>query len=187
MSFHDGSRDGAAGKRKERPPSLSLTSEEHNVVDDNGDNPRPSLGSITSNSSLDPYYFTATLQRPIIPSSTPEPKPTSSATMTPKPLQDPKTPGVNPGSIDRAGLVGVGDLTTPRWTSRAEFNLKTPVWHTSEQDVPEMDEEGEQLPQHEPQAPDNAQDPEDNEVDRSSPWTIEAVDESDTNERSSYV
>lgn len=187
MSFHDGSRDGAAGKRKERPPSLSLTSEEHNVVDDNGDNPRPSLGSITSNSSLDPYYFTATLQRPIIPSSTPEPKPTSSATMTPKPLQDPKTPGVNPGSIDRAGLVGVGDLTTPRWTSRAEFNLKTPVWHASEQDVPEMDEEGEQLPQHEPQAPDNAQDPEDNEVDRSSPWTIEAVDESDTNERSSYI
>ena len=107
--------------------------------------------------------------------------------MTSKPPQDPKTPGANPGSIDRAGLVGVGDLTTPRWTSRADFNLKTPVWQGSEQDVPEMDEEIEHLAQHEPQAPGNAQDPEDNELDRSSPWTIEAVDESDTNELSSYV
>lgn len=109
--------------------------------------------------------------------------------MTVKPSQVPKTPGINPGSIDRTGLVGVGDLTTPRWTSRADFNPKTPVWQASEHDVPEMpemDEDVEHLAQHEPQAPDNAQDPEDNEVDRSSPWTIEAVDE-DTNELSSYV
>ena len=107
--------------------------------------------------------------------------------MTSKPPQDPKTPGVNPSSIDRAGLVGVIDLTMPRWTSRSDFDLDTPIWQGSEQDVPEMEEEIEHLAQHEPQAPGNAQDPEDSELDRSSLWTIEAVDELDTNELSSYV
>jgi hypothetical protein len=43
MSFHDGgTRD--SGRRKERPPSLSLGSHEHQVVDD-VDNPRPSVCS----------------------------------------------------------------------------------------------------------------------------------------------
>jgi dual specificity tyrosine-phosphorylation-regulated kinase 2/3/4 len=111
----------------------------------------------------------------------------SSATITPKPPPDPKTPNINPSSIDRAGLVGVGDLTTPRWTSRKDYNFKSPVWQSSELDVPEMDEDSEHLAQHGPTAADKVQDPEDNEVDRGSPWTIEAVDESDTNELSSYV
>jgi len=50
-----------------------------------------------------------------------------------------------------------------------------------------MDEDSEHLVQHGTTAADKVQDPEDNEVDRGSPWTIEAVDESDTNELSSYV
>jgi hypothetical protein len=83
--------------------------------------------------------------------------------------------------------VGVGDLTTPRWTSRKDYNFKSPVWQSSELDVPEMDEDSEHLAQHGSTAADKVQDPEDNEVDRGSPWTIEAVDESDTNELSSYV
>ena len=48
-----------------------------------------------------------------------------------------------------------------------------------------MDEDSEHLAKHQPTAADNTQDPD--EFDRSSPWTIEAVDESDTNELSSYV
>src|SRR6266699_3216518 len=34
---------------------------------------------------------------------------------SPSPLPDPLTPARNPASIDRRALVGVGELTTPRW------------------------------------------------------------------------
>lgn len=183
MNYNEGAtRDG--GKRKERPPSLTLSSQEHGGTQGASDHPRPSLGSINSHSSLDPYYFTATIARPVI-SSTPEPRPEPNIPPTSsygdiEPAQEPKTPATHPGSIDRAGLVGVGDLTTPRWTSRTDVSSRNHPWRSLDFDLVPPKEDSEPL------APQGAQE-QDNDVDRSSPWTIEAVDESDTNEMPSYI
>ena len=87
----------------------------------------------------------------------------------------------HPSAIDRGGLVGVGDLTTPRWTSRADIDSKSNPWRSLDFDLAPPKEDSEHL------APQEVEQEQDNEVDRSSPWTIEAVDESDTNEMPSYV
>lgn len=70
----------------------------------------------------------------------------------------PSTPARDPASIDRRGLVGVGDLTTPRWANR-EGDFGEWRTNTTNQDEPE-------LPSH---ASDEESDP-------GSPWTIEAID-----------
>lgn len=74
---------------------------------------------------------------------------------------EPVTPARDPATIDRRGLVGVGELTTPRWTrsehssgGEAVFDLET-VGEAFEVVVPEATRD-------------------DDEPD--SPWTIEAVD-----------
>lgn len=90
-----------------------------------------------------------------------------------------------PGTIDRAGLIGVGDLATPRWTSRTERVDSSKAWGAFENNVQEVSEDNEGFVYHQSLA-DALEEPQDNDVDRSSPWTIEAVDESDTNEPS-YV
>ncbi|PVF99135.1 hypothetical protein CPB86DRAFT_784142 [Serendipita vermifera] len=187
MAFHDG-RPRDAGKRKDRPPSLTFGSHDHDSVNEHGDNPRPSLGSMTSQSTLDPYYFTATIAAPVI-SSTPEPPMpqtnSASTAMNPPIPNEPKTPAINPSSIDRGGLIGVGDLTTPRWTSRANLTGRSQPRQDGLSGPSEMEEnedgstiEAFTIASHDQQ---------DNDIDRSSPWTIEAVDESDTNEPSSYI
>ena len=75
----------------------------------------PPPRSASASSSFDPYYFTA---------HTPDvPQPTL-ATVHPAPrtpemrrhVTEPITPARDPASIDRRGLVGVGELATPRWT-----------------------------------------------------------------------
>lgn len=113
--------------RRDRPPALHLDSSDslqrnppQSLVDDPvspsilapppplTDSERaPSEGSVAS-SSLDPYYF-----------SVPEP-----ASTTPDPTLEraPITPAKDPASINRRGLVGVGELTTPRWASRESIN-----------------------------------------------------------------
>lgn len=75
-------------KRRDRPPALEI---DH--VDSEFD-PISLSRSTSATSSLDPYYFGA--------SESPAP-----------PLPLPATPARD---IDRRGLVGVGELTTPRWT-----------------------------------------------------------------------
>lgn len=135
------------------------------------------------------------MQRPLI-SSTPEPEPTAAPAVAPATTttgtthftnyNEPKSPGSHPSTIDRAGLVGVGDLTTPRWTTRAEITSKSQPWKGSDHPMPGVDEDIEHIVPLEP-IPDATQDQQETDVDRSSPWTIEAVDESDTNEPSSYV
>lgn len=71
-------------------------------------------------------------------------------------VSDPVTPARDPAGIDRRGLVGVGELATPRWTRapRADdedlFTRPEPLEEEAE-DLDELD------------SPD-------------SPWTIEAVD-----------
>ncbi|KAG8830934.1 hypothetical protein FRC17_004043 [Serendipita sp. 399] len=146
------------------------------------------MGSFNSQSSLDPYYFTATIPRPII-SSTPEPVPvihgTASQHVNPETSYEPKTPSSHPSTIDRAGLIGVGELTTPRWSSRTEFNSRSTPWKSLDFGMLKLDEDNERVASKEPE-PEPSQE-QDNDLDRSSPWTIEAVDESDTNEPSYIV
>lgn len=130
-------------------------SEEEQPVD--SDYPQSRAGSATS--SLDPYYFG--IQSP---SDSPVPPlPTSGAfsirTPNRSPLQEPYTPAKDPSSIDRRGLVGVGELTTPRWTrnEQAERTAASVDDNEDYQIVASGNENDEQ------DVPD-------------SPWTIEAVD-----------
>jgi len=80
------------------------------------------------------------------------------------PHHDPVTPGKDPATIDRRGLVGVGELATPRW-ARGPRNDEIEI----EERVEEVDEEDDEgivaitAEQMEKDMPD-------------SPWTIEAVD-----------
>ncbi|KAF9472607.1 hypothetical protein BDN70DRAFT_886832 [Pholiota conissans] len=118
----------------------------------------------SATSSLDPYYFgiQSESDSPI----PPMPPPPMFLSTTPDPtLQiEPVTPARNPASIDRRGLVGVGELATPRWTREdreSEFETH-----------PSTETEGYDLVV-----------PEDIEEDQpDSPWTIEAVD-GETSER----
>ncbi|KAF9239619.1 hypothetical protein BU15DRAFT_74473 [Melanogaster broomeanus] len=122
-------------------------------------------GSATS--SLDPYYFGA--QSPSDSPTTQFPEPsflsTTPETRIPHELLSPLTPARDPANIDRQGLVGVGELATPRWdrsVRRAEEN------HRDEDDnvldvLQEEDSAEVMVPEIEHDGPD-------------SPWTIEAVD-----------
>ncbi|KAJ3990107.1 hypothetical protein F5890DRAFT_881075 [Lentinula detonsa] len=132
------------------------------------DYPQSRAGSATS--SLDPYYFGIRS-----PSDSPVPPlPTSGAftSRTPdrSPLQEPYTPAKDPSSIDRRGLVGVGELTTPRWTRTEQAGEWRPA------SVDESDN-------YQIVAPENEVDEQDM---PDSPWTIEAVD-GETSEREDLV
>lgn len=97
--------------------------------------------SASVSSALDPYYFG-------IPES-PDRQPTHpSITPDRPPVADPVTPARNPAAIDRRGLVGVGELATPRWVREPSSDAS-------------LDED--QVNRPEDDAPD-------------SPWTIEAID-----------
>jgi len=120
----------------------------------------PSISRSTSTtSSLDPYYFGIRS-----PSDSPVPPlPTGlihlSSTPDQRPVQDPVTPARDPAAIDRRGLVGVGELATPRWT-RIEYR--------SDLETPDNADEGAEF---DVLAAEVTQDDEPD-----SPWTIEAVD-----------
>jgi len=122
----------------------------------------PVSRSASASSSLDPYYFG--LQSPTD-SPVPILSPFSQSATTPdQPLiNEPITPARNPANIDRRGLVGVGELATPRWTRNERTS------DTDESDLQShFDIAVESLL---PDLPDNAHDDEPD-----SPWTIEAVD-----------
>ncbi|KAF8507320.1 hypothetical protein BU17DRAFT_78128 [Hysterangium stoloniferum] len=107
-----------------------------------------STGSVGS-SSLDPYYF-----------SVPDPN----STTTPDPTHElaPITPARDPSTIDRRGLVGVGELATPRWATReGDHGPWTSGPPSDPGDVPDQPVE----------IADEAQ-----ESGPDSPWTIEAID-----------
>lgn len=131
------------------------------TVESESDVPR----STSATSSLDPYYFT-------IPSRDHSPAPPR-ANATPSALvnesllsTEPSTPAKDPASIDRKGLVGVGELFTPRWT-RSENNLPEfvegqpplPIDKVTDQELVEADGKA--------GSDDDG---------RGSPWTIEAID-----------
>ena len=76
--------------------------------------------------------------------------------------QEPSTPARDPASIDRNDLVGVGELLTPRWPRlpSSEESLSRPP-------RPEREDAKQGASYEEASDDDN---------DRDSPWTIEAVD-----------
>ncbi len=69
------------------------------------------------------------------------------------PPSEPYTPARDPALIDRNGLIGVGELHTPRWSKSASYSFN----------VPRREDEGVSSPPVE--APDDR---------RGTPWTIEA-------------
>ncbi|KAF9452805.1 hypothetical protein P691DRAFT_659930 [Macrolepiota fuliginosa MF-IS2] len=119
----------------------------------------PPSRSASASSSLDPYYFGFPS-----PSDSPLPSlpplPQTASTPDQLPINEPITPARNPANIDRRGLVGVGELATPRWTrsERAGETDDGDCFSPSFDDVEVLGNE----------------DPRDDESD--SPWTIEAVD-----------
>ncbi|KAF6764958.1 CMGC/DYRK/DYRK2 protein kinase [Ephemerocybe angulata] len=138
--------------------NISVSLAEGGPSQSNEDEP-PRSASVSS--SLDPYYFGI---------GSPSDSPTHSALHTSHHLsvtpdhpflhEPPQTPARNPASIDRRGLVGVGELTTPRW-SKAD----TPYYEVSVDEV-------ESYQAH-------VRDDDDDEGGRDapdSPWTIEAID-----------
>ncbi|KAG6878758.1 hypothetical protein C0993_008057 [Termitomyces sp. T159_Od127] len=142
-----------------QPPSLHVSPAQEEPPSDH-DYPVSRSTSVTS--TLDPYYFG--IRSPTDSPAPPLPSATLSLSVTPEQRHviDPVTPARDPAAIDRRGLVGVGELTTPRWT-RTEYQqpeppLPVPGTLKDAEDyqvvVPEDAEED---------APD-------------SPWTIEAVD-----------
>ncbi|KAF8558429.1 hypothetical protein OG21DRAFT_1595333 [Imleria badia] len=117
----------------------------------------------SSTSSLDPYYFGAQspsdspAQYTSMPSVTPETRIHSDSS--------PLTPARDPANIDRNGLVGVGELATPRWGKLIRHAHEN---QADDDDNPldilqEEDSAEAVLSNIEPDSPD-------------SPWTIEAVD-----------
>ncbi|KAF9027122.1 hypothetical protein BDZ89DRAFT_1160940 [Hymenopellis radicata] len=112
-----------------------------------------------SSVSLDPYYFTTQS-----PSDSPYPPPLPSLRATPenRSFNEPVTPARDPSTIDRRGLVGVGELATPRWTRSAgnssdeRISIPEPVLETEPYQVIDAAEVEDDVPD--------------------SPWTIEAVD-----------
>lgn len=120
-------------------------------------------GSVSS--SLDPYYFGIQTPAGSPAQQFPEPgfPPMTPETRNPN---EPVTPGRDPANIDRMGLVGVGELATPRWGKIQR--------HTHDEDTDAHNEEihGDVLEE-------DATELVIDEVDKDgpdSPWTIEAVD-----------
>ncbi|KZT69063.1 hypothetical protein DAEQUDRAFT_302437 [Daedalea quercina L-15889] len=120
--------------------------------------------SPSATSSLDPYYFSVQS-----PSESPVPSlpvshslPKTPEMRTPR---EPVTPGRDPAAIDRRGLVGVGELATPRW-------VRGP--RRDEVEIDEQLDEVEEEPSH---VEDGIVmvDEVDNDL-PDSPWTIEAID-----------
>lgn len=111
-------------------------------------------------SSLDPYYFGIGS-----PSDSPtHPLPSASSThlsITPDRTfaSEPTTPARNPASIDRRGLVGVGELATPRWSKNDSSYYEVSAEEVEHYQIPVREDEDEE----QDDAPD-------------SPWTIEAID-----------
>ncbi|THG99046.1 hypothetical protein EW026_g3243 [Hermanssonia centrifuga] len=86
------------------------------------------------------------------------------------PFRDPVTPGKDPASIDRRGLVGVGELTTPRWARgerRDEIEIDEQVDEVDEDELAEVI--GEEVDGHREELEEEVDVPD-------SPWTIEAID-----------
>lgn len=122
---------------------------------------QPISRSTSTMSGLDPYYFG--IQSPSDSPVPPLPTSTAQPSSTPEHRLafEPVTPARDPAAIDRRGLVGVGELATPRWTRAIEY---------TGQDDPDVHLEVEKGDCEEVVIDEAEEDEPD------SPWTIEAVD-----------
>ncbi|KAI0303440.1 hypothetical protein B0F90DRAFT_1935362 [Multifurca ochricompacta] len=177
--------DKSPSKRKDRPPALEIVnpasasassshfSDRHPSMentkshveqlhaDQSNDDLHAHLPSrpTSATSSLDPYYFSvhSPSGSPVPP--LPDPPHLSKTPETRPVTHEPITPHKDPSKIDRRVLHGLGELATPRWT-RSVANR--------EDDQDEL----------EPPLPEEPE-----EVESDSPWTIEAIDGEDDEER----
>ncbi|KAL4249574.1 protein kinase superfamily protein [Abortiporus biennis] len=179
--------DKGRAKRRDKPPALEFTDpkaasdgdlayvrdraadvQQPRLHVSHADNHRHESGSDlprspSATSSLDPYYFGVHT-----PSESPPVPPLPSTGLLPRTpdlalTNDPITPNKDPALIDRRGLVGVGELATPRWTRnerRHEVDVEDPVDEVQEDEG--WVDTGVDI-DREKDMPD-------------SPWTIEAVD-----------
>ncbi|KAH9174261.1 hypothetical protein EDB89DRAFT_2150999 [Lactarius sanguifluus] len=180
--------DKSPPKRKDRPPALEIpntsTSPSHlpdrrpsaedttksHIEQLHHDQPNDDLHahlpsrSTSATSSLDPYYFSvhSPSGSPIPP--LPDPPNLSKTPETRPATHDPVTPHRDPSKIDRRVLHGLGELATPRWTRT----------------VASRDDDAHGLDQDELDPP-LPEEPE--EIDSDSPWTIEAIDGEEDEER----
>lgn len=142
-----------------RPFPRAHTTGEH-LLETDAEQPR----SASATSSLDPYYFS--VQTPAV-SPIPAVPTVHNTLKTPEMRShvEPVTPGKDPASIDRRGLVGVGELATPRWVRaprKEEIEIDDQVDEIQEEELDDGFVEVAALDM-EMDLPD-------------SPWTIEAVD-----------
>lgn len=143
-----------------------------------GDKTRPT--SVAS-SEFDPYYFSMpspnqSRRASLAPEDqyvNPDPAPETQATVKARnrlsqnrtSLLIPETPIRDPGAIDRRALIGVGELATPRWTvtrdsravSHGHYDINA---HRSDDRHAQAHTPSEEVP--------------------ASPWTIEAIEASDS-------
>lgn len=179
--------DKSPPKRKDRPPALEIlnasTSPSHlpdrhpsaedtkpHVEQLHHDQSNDDLHahlpsrSTSATSSLDPYYFSvhSPSNSPIPP--LPDPPNLSRTPETRPATHDPVTPHRDPSKIDRRVLHGLGELATPRWTRTVA---------SRDDDARGLDQDELDLPL--PEEPE--------EIDSDSPWTIEAIDGEEDEER----
>lgn len=122
--------------------------------------------SASATSSLDPYYFGLGT-----PSDSPAPpQPAAHLSLrTPEisSFQEPTTPGKDPAAIDRRGLVGVGELATPRWARGQRRDPVDVVDRLDEGEEEDLDADANEIFTDAREKDSDLPD---------SPWTIEAID-----------
>ncbi|KAG5645025.1 hypothetical protein DXG03_007204 [Asterophora parasitica] len=156
LRYGQGKHNGELNHLVQNPSvHVSLAEEEPPTEQD------PAVSRSASATSSLAYYFE--VRSPLDSPVPPLPTGTVNLSTTPehRHISEPVTPARDPAGIDRRGLVGVGELATPRWTRTEKQEDEPPLPGTSKEEeeyevvvVPEDAEED---------VPD-------------SPWTIEAVD-----------
>ncbi|KAI5124025.1 hypothetical protein M0805_003856 [Coniferiporia weirii] len=137
-------------------PSLYIPSVNELSTESETDFPR----STSATSSLDPYYFSVPSQ-----DESPIPPLPENDGEESRLFQEPLTPVRDPSLIDRNGLVGVGELLTPRWPMVSTCVQRDPAAAVADDTEEDMGRSG-----------NYGKDTSDDDDDRGSPWTIEAID-----------
>ncbi|KAF8078194.1 CMGC/DYRK/DYRK2 protein kinase [Lyophyllum atratum] len=144
-------------KKKDRPPALDIPDDERKASSD---------GELRYEQGMDNGHLNRKAQQILQVPPLPTGPLNLSSTPDQRQIYEPVTPARDPAAIDRRGLVGVGELATPRWT-RAE----------SQEEEPPRPDTATEVDEYEVVVPEDVQGDEPD-----SPWTIEAVD-GETSER----
>jgi dual specificity tyrosine-phosphorylation-regulated kinase 2/3/4 len=159
----DGNHDNDSDARQPQFRVSPAEESQYPVTESESEIPRSA--SATSSLALDPYYFgmPSREQSPALHNIC-----TAQVSTTPdtRQISEPVTPARDPGRIDRKGLIGVGELATPRWVRGPRYGQDEDDENDEEgiDDDEDDDDDGDELlvAEIENDGPD-------------SPWTIEAV------------